>query len=106
MNRAVMITLLPLILVLAGCGSSEPETYEYDETESGGVAYDDVDQGQDSFASTGLTFGGYPCTQDCSGHEAGYDWAAENGIDDPYDCGGNSQSFIEGCMVYAEENGY
>lgn len=49
-----------------------------------------------------LTFAGYECTQDCSGHEAGYAWAEENNITDPDDCGGNSQSFIEGCMAYAE----
>ena len=46
---------------------------------------------------------GYQCTVDCSGHEAGYEWAEENSIDDPYDCGGNSESFIEGCQAYAEE---
>lgn len=49
------------------------------------------------------TFMGYPCTVDCSGHEAGYEWAEENGIDDPDDCDGNSNSFIEGCQAYAEE---
>jgi hypothetical protein len=49
------------------------------------------------------TFGGYSCTNDCSGHEAGYNWAEENGIDDPDDCRGNSDSFIEGCQSYAEE---
>src|SRR5262249_20744862 len=38
-----------------------------------------------------------------SGHEAGYAWAEEHGIDDPDDCGGNSDSFIEGCQEYAEE---
>lgn len=50
-----------------------------------------------------LEFNGYPCTEDCSGHEAGYEWAEENGIEDPEDCGGNSNSFIEGCESYAEE---
>lgn len=40
----------------------------------------------------------------CAGHEAGYEWAEEHGIIDPDDCGGNSQSFIEGCQSYAEEN--
>lgn len=50
-----------------------------------------------------LTFHGYECTDDCSGHEAGYQWAEDNDIDDPDDCGGNSQSFIEGCQAYAEE---
>ena len=47
--------------------------------------------------------GQYGCTDDCSGHEAGYAWAEENGIDDPDDCGGRSQSFIEGCQDYAEQ---
>lgn len=50
-----------------------------------------------------LTFKGYDCTDDCSGHEAGYNWAEAHDIDDPDDCGGNSQSFIEGCRAYAEE---
>jgi hypothetical protein len=49
-------------------------------------------------------FHGYECTVDCSGHEAGYDWAATNGITDPNQCGGDSQSFIEGCQAFAEEN--
>lgn len=29
-----------------------------------------------------LTFDGYDCTEDCSGHQAGYDWAEQNGISD------------------------
>ena len=49
------------------------------------------------------SFGGYACTRDCSGHEAGYRWAEMNGIDDPWLCSGNSQSFIEGCQAYVEE---
>ena len=50
------------------------------------------------------TFNGYGCTEDCSGHEAGYEWAEENDIDDEYDCDGNSDSFNEGCTAYVEEN--
>lgn len=50
------------------------------------------------------TFNGYECTEDCSGHEAGYNWAEENGIEDEYDCDGNSGSFNEGCVSYVEEN--
>lgn len=49
------------------------------------------------------TFNGYECTEDCSGHEAGYNWAEENYIEDENDCNGNSDSFIEGCMSYVEE---
>ena len=48
-------------------------------------------------------FDGYPCkTAECSGHRAGYDWAERKDLIDPADCGGNSQSFIEGCQSYAE----
>jgi hypothetical protein len=49
------------------------------------------------------TIAGDDCTMDCSGHEAGYEWAEEHGIEDPDDCGGNSASFIEGCQAYAAE---
>lgn len=51
-----------------------------------------------------LTFMGYRCKSDCSGHRAGYAWAERNDIDDVDDCTGRSQSFIEGCMAYVEEN--
>lgn len=44
------------------------------------------------------------CTQDCSGHEAGYQWAENHDITDPDDCGGDSESFIEGCQSYANEH--
>ena len=48
-------------------------------------------------------FHGYPCTVDCSGHEAGYDWAEKKDIDSTFDCSGNSNSFNEGCEAYVEE---
>ena len=44
------------------------------------------------------TFDGYECTEDCSGHQAGYDWAVENEIDDVDSCETESQSFNEGCQ--------
>jgi hypothetical protein len=43
------------------------------------------------------------CTSDCGGHDAGYSWAQDNGISSPDDCGGNSQSFTEGCEAYGRE---
>ncbi|PBB39623.1 hypothetical protein [Mesorhizobium sp. WSM3868] len=49
------------------------------------------------------TFHGYDCTDDCSGHEAGYDWAARNNITDERDCEGDSRSFNEGCQAYVDE---
>ncbi len=51
------------------------------------------------------SFGGYDCSGDCSGHEAGYEWAEEHDIDDEDDCeaagdNSNSPSFAEGCKAY------
>lgn len=72
----------------------------------GGSYYDDnvyeEDYREEGYG-TGITSDNWSCTGDCSGHEAGYDWASENGITDPYDCDGKSQSFIEGCEAYANE---
>ena len=45
----------------------------------------------------------YGCTQDCSGHEAGWQWRAETGypVEDATTYG-NSNSFAEGAMAYDE----
>src|SRR5471030_415262 len=45
------------------------------------------------------------CTDDCSGHEAGYEWAEAKGIDDEDDCEAagdhsNSPSLAEGCKAF------
>lgn len=45
---------------------------------------------------------GRACVANCSGHDAGYEWAEQNAIADPNDCGGDSDSFVEGCMAYAQ----
>lgn len=45
--------------------------------------------------------GSLGCTEDCSGHNSGWAWAAENEVTDSIDCGG-SGSFQEGCEAYAE----
>jgi len=83
-------------IALTACGeSSEERQKQYDaELSAGAVWQADAPR---------RTFRGYNCTQDCSGHEAGYNWAEEKGITDPDDCGGNAHSFIEGCIAYAEE---
>lgn len=52
-----------------------------------------------------VMFHGQECTQDCSGHIAGYRWAskrASKGGDSS--CEGNSQSFTEGCEQYWAED--
>jgi hypothetical protein len=54
--------------------------------------------------ASAATFGGYQCTEDCSGHAAGYRWAEEKDVDDPADCPtGHGNSFHEGCLAYSED---
>lgn len=53
--------------------------------------------------SLSKTFHGYSCTDDCSGHKAGYNWAAKKGLTSEDECGGRSNSFIEGCRAYVRE---
>jgi hypothetical protein len=63
-----------------------------------------ADAASDAVAGTTYSDQGAPygCTDDCSGHEAGYKWAEDKEITDPDDCGGDSNSFREGCVAYAE----
>lgn len=73
-----------------------------EEPEIGGETYEEYDDRRDSYEGSRGSYEGYGCTQDCSGHEAGYAWAEEKGITDPNQCGGKSWSFIEGCRAYAK----
>lgn len=77
------------VVTLSGCAAGDEEAAEYEQSDN----------------QIG-TFMGYDCTEDCSGHQVGYEWAEERGITDPDDCGGKSVSFEEGCRAYAEEEGY
>ena len=86
------------------CGSNKSSNYS--NTSHSYNSYsdsDEVDEEDNEDEDSPLTFHGYTCTDDCSGHQAGYDWAEENSITDSDDCSGNSQSFIEGCQAYIEE---
>jgi hypothetical protein len=51
-------------------------------------------------------FGGYYCSDDCSGHAAGYRWAEAHRITDESSCPlrGGAFSFYEGCLVYVEDS--
>lgn len=55
-----------------------------------------------STSANASAFDGYECSDDCSGHQAGYDWAEQNDIDDEDACDTPSQSFNEGCQSYVE----
>lgn len=56
-----------------------------------------------SWPATAATFNGFECTDDCSGHEAGYAWAEDREPDDETDCADNSQSFYEGCVAWLRD---
>ena len=57
------------------------------------------DENQEELASRHCTEPENPYEQG-SGHYAGYEWAERN---DPASCGGRSQSFIEGCEEYQNQ---
>lgn len=113
-NAAIIIGLiLVFIFIISAFGddnsSSKSSDYttttnystsdeaDSDETES----YDEEEETDSS-----LGFNGYECTDDCSGHEAGYEWAEEHGITqyDVDNYSGNSNSFMEGMQSYVDEN--
>jgi len=83
-------------------GISPVNSYDYSDEN---IESDQSDEDL-STSDNSLEFNGYPCTVDCGGHEAGYDWAAENGItqDDVDNYSGNSNSFMEGMQSYVDEN--
>jgi hypothetical protein len=43
------------------------------------------------------------CSQNCSGHEAGYRWGETHDILTSEECGGGDESFKEGCRSYVED---
>jgi hypothetical protein len=112
---------LAALLLLAACGQPSEEAdadamvddgEEVADSDLGdpdevvaGETYSEFDERRDRLEGERGSYAGYGCTVDCSGHEAGYRWAAEKGITDPDSCGGKSWSFIEGCRAYAEGNG-
>ena len=101
--------MIVAVVGVVGCGSPEPtysaEAYEASQEEESRT---EDDRAADAAADlAGTTYsdqrGAGACTSDCGGHNAGWAWAEENGVTDPNECGGNSQSFSEGCEAFAEE---
>ena len=103
MNRigARFAASLLLASLLIGCGRGPAaQRSDDDETNMTMQRHQSAPPGEDP---TLAAADGLPCTEECSGQDAGYEWAEQNGIGDPNDCGGDSDSFIEGCMAYAAE---
>jgi len=81
--------ILPLavagLMVAVGCRSSAP-TYSTDRSGADKSAHECIEP-ENPY-------------DEGSGHYAGYEWAESNGSGT---CGGNSQSFIEGCEEYESQ---
>ena len=100
-DSCLTLTCVLSLVAVSGCDKRQSDPDE-DEVVAG-ETYDEYDQRRDGLNGSQGTFEGKGCTQDCSGHEAGYAWAEDKGITDPDDCGGKSWSFIEGCRAFAEQ---
>lgn len=104
-----MIFLVLIVLSLWACSEKEeiaqnysPETIEaaqemYDAPEED-LTEDQLEEAQQQEVDAATS----NCNGDCSGHQAGYEWAEENSISSESDCVGNSDSFNEGCVNYVE----
>lgn len=107
MKNFFWISIIILIFFLISHTNSTQKNVEesnsqqfYEEIENMNY-YDDFNTYE--FSDELVTSENWECTKDCSGHEAGYEWASDNNIYDSSQCDGNSESFIEGCEAYANE---
>lgn len=49
------------------------------------------------------TFLGYACEDDCQRHKAGFRWAEQRAVTDPWQCGVLAHAEAEGCAAFIEE---
>ena len=83
-----------LAVLTVACSASEPTDEDIDQAyETAGEQLSDA-----SFEDVGDIS---QCTDDCGGHDAGFEWAREQGVTDSSECSRDSQSFVEGCEAYA-----
>jgi len=105
-SAGTIVTII--IVVLFGWWFFSSIGNQSGDTESGSENYseyqDDSSNSRESDPEGYYESQGYECTDDCSGHDAGYEWADDNGVCDEYYSDGNSESFDEGVQSYSEEN--
>lgn len=86
--KYLLLVLSATTLIAAGCDNTTSSSYDYESDYSNGYSYEEVEE---------PTEPENPYSSYEEGHSAGYEWAQENEVDN---CGGNSNSFIEGCEEY------
>jgi hypothetical protein len=105
MLRLARIAAFALVTVSCGAGSEYESDGYYEANQRENERADALADARSELE--GLSYqdqhGSYGCTYDCSGHDAGYQWAQDNEIEDAADCGGTSASFIEGCEAYSDD---
>lgn len=101
-----IVTLCLAALVLSGCGSSDTADARPEYQDASGGFDEDAARADAASDLSGQTFQDVGdtsrCTQDCGGHDAGFQWAQDNGVTDTSECSG-SGSFEDGCEAYVEE---
>jgi len=106
----VLIILIALFLLFSSTDNKSASSLQFGDystpTDMGDKTYEAETSSEKYDTNSSLEFNGYECTVDCSGHEAGYEWAEEHGItqDDVDNYSGNSNSFMEGMQSYVDEN--
>ena len=119
MLAAVIVIALTIAAAggLYGYGPSRaPDTQAVAMEPAGGASFHDAQRsgpngsgGGGGFAADDThMFHGYPCTVDCSGHKAGYNWAKDQGITEAARCPiapANLMSLTEGCWAETGRDG-
>jgi len=104
---AILITIFLLFSLTNSKNSPSSQSDDYSTSEDiDDKIYETETSSGENVTIDSLEFNGYECTVDCSGHEAGYEWAEEHGItqEDVDNYSGNSNSFMEGMQSYVDEN--
>ena len=88
------------VMGLAGCGESQDR--REDRAEDAAADAEAGEQAALSSQSYEQENGSGDCTSDCSGHDAGWQYAKEHELSDASQCTGDSDSFVAGCKSYIE----
>jgi hypothetical protein len=85
MRRFLLPLAVAVLMLITGCKASAPS--DYSGSDSSTASASNCAEPENPY-------------DEGSGHYAGYEWAQSSGSGT---CGGNSQSFIEGCEEYESQ---